>query len=101
MLLLSTPAGIEEMVRGLAEPARRPWLQPPPDGPRVPADRVAAVERETGTVRRGPPPLVGAQAWVGSANSEPLLDRIDHLVDGAHVLVLHVGRRLFHAARLL
>jgi quercetin dioxygenase-like cupin family protein len=56
MLVLSTPAGIEDMVRGLAEPARWPWLQPPPDGPRVPADRMASVERRTGMVRHGPPP---------------------------------------------
>lgn len=55
-LVVSTPAGIENMVRGLAEPAQWPWLPPPPDGPRVPADRVAAVERETGMVRHGPPP---------------------------------------------
>jgi quercetin dioxygenase-like cupin family protein len=59
MLVLSTPAGIEDMVRGLAEPAKWPWLQPPPDGPRVPPERVAAVERETGMVRHGPrPPTV-------------------------------------------
>ena len=56
MLVLSTPAGIEAMVRGLAEPARWPWLQPPPDGPRVPADRVTRVEQETGMIRHGPPP---------------------------------------------
>jgi quercetin dioxygenase-like cupin family protein len=56
MLVLSTPAGIEDMVRALAEPAQWPWLQPPPDGPRVPAERVASVERETGMVRHGPPP---------------------------------------------
>jgi quercetin dioxygenase-like cupin family protein len=56
MLVLSTPAGIENMVRGLAEPARWPWLQPPPDGPRVSADRIARVERETGMTRHGPPP---------------------------------------------
>lgn len=56
MLVLSTPAGIDDMVRGLAEPARWPWLQPPPDGPRVPAQRMASVERETGMVRHGPPP---------------------------------------------
>ena len=56
VLILSTPAGIETMIRGLAETARWPWLQPPSDGPRVPADRVAAVERETGMVRHGPPP---------------------------------------------
>jgi quercetin dioxygenase-like cupin family protein len=56
MLFLSAPAGIEDMVRGLAEPAGWPWLPPPPDGPRVPADRMAQVERETGMVRHGPPP---------------------------------------------
>jgi quercetin dioxygenase-like cupin family protein len=56
MLVLSTPGGIEDMMRGLAEPARWPWLQPPPDGPRVSAERVAEVERSTGMVRHGPPP---------------------------------------------
>jgi quercetin dioxygenase-like cupin family protein len=55
-LVLSTPAGIEDYVRALAEPARWPWLQPPPDGPRVPAERIADVERELGVVRHGPPP---------------------------------------------
>jgi quercetin dioxygenase-like cupin family protein len=56
VLTLSTPAGIEDMVRGLAEPARWPWLQPPPDGPRVSAERMVEVERQTGMVRHGPPP---------------------------------------------
>ncbi len=56
LLVISTPAGIDDMVRGLAEPARWPWLQPPPDGPRVPADQLARVERQTGMVRQGPPP---------------------------------------------
>lgn len=56
MLVLCTPAGIENMVRALAEPAQWPWLQPPPDGPRVAAARIAAVERQTGMVRHGPPP---------------------------------------------
>ncbi|HZT91686.1 MAG TPA: cupin domain-containing protein [Gaiellaceae bacterium] len=56
MLFLSTPAGIEEYVCALAEPARWPWLPPPPDGPRVPPDRLARVERELGMVRHGPPP---------------------------------------------
>ncbi len=56
MLFLSTPAGIEDYVRALGEPARWPWLQPPPDGPRVAAERLAAVERELGIVRHGPPP---------------------------------------------
>jgi quercetin dioxygenase-like cupin family protein len=53
---LSTPAGIEEYFRALAEPARWPWLQPPPEEPRVPAERMEAVERELGLVRHGPPP---------------------------------------------
>ncbi len=56
MLAISTPPGIEDMIRRLAEPARWPWLQPPPDGPRVPAERIAQVERETGMVRHGPSP---------------------------------------------
>jgi quercetin dioxygenase-like cupin family protein len=55
-LFLSTPAGIEEYVRALAEPARWPWLQPPADGPRVSADRMAAVEQRLGMVRHAPPP---------------------------------------------
>ena len=56
MLVISTPAGIEDYVRALAEPARWPWLQPPPDGPRVPPERILAVERELAMVRHGPPP---------------------------------------------
>jgi quercetin dioxygenase-like cupin family protein len=56
MLFLSTPAGIEEFVQALAEPAAWPWLQPPPDEPRVPADRLATVEREHAVIRLGPPP---------------------------------------------
>lgn len=56
MLFISTPSGIEEYVRALAEPAGWPWLQPPPDGPRVAAERIATVERELGMVRHGPPP---------------------------------------------
>lgn len=56
MLFLSTPAGIEDYVLALSEPARWPWLQPPPEGPRVPAERMAAVERDLGVVRHGPPP---------------------------------------------
>ena len=58
VLFLSTPAGIEDYVRALAEPARWPWLQPPPDGPRVPSGRLAAVERELGVVRHAPAPPV-------------------------------------------
>jgi len=56
MLFLSTPAGIEQFVHALSEPATWPWLQPPPDGPRVPLDRLEAVEREHEVVRFGPPP---------------------------------------------
>lgn len=56
MLTLSTPAGIEQFVRALAEPARWPWLQPPPEGPRVPAGRMEAVMRQFGGVVHGPPP---------------------------------------------
>jgi quercetin dioxygenase-like cupin family protein len=56
VLFLSTPAGIEDYVRALAEPAGWPWLQPPPDGPRVAPERIAAVERRLGMVRHGPPP---------------------------------------------
>lgn len=56
MLFFSTPAGIEDYVRALAEPARWPWLQPPPDGPRVPPERIRAVEREHGVMRLAPPP---------------------------------------------
>jgi quercetin dioxygenase-like cupin family protein len=56
MLVISTPAGIEDMVLGLAEPAQWPWLQPPPDGPRVDPERRTAVERETGLIVHAPPP---------------------------------------------
>jgi quercetin dioxygenase-like cupin family protein len=56
VLTLSTPGGIEELARALAEPARWPWLQPPPDGPRVAPESMEAVERELGMVRHAPPP---------------------------------------------
>lgn len=55
-VIVSTPAGVEDYMRALGEPARWPWLQPPADGPRVPPERIAAVERELGVVRHGPPP---------------------------------------------
>ncbi|MGH2893810.1 MAG: cupin domain-containing protein [Solirubrobacteraceae bacterium] len=61
MLFLSTPAGIEDYVRALAEPARWSWLQPPADGPRVAPERLAAVERELGIIRHGPPPVANAK----------------------------------------
>jgi quercetin dioxygenase-like cupin family protein len=56
MLFLSTPAGVEDYVRALSEPAVWPWLQPPSDGPRVPAEKMQAVERELQMIRHGPPP---------------------------------------------
>jgi mannose-6-phosphate isomerase-like protein (cupin superfamily) len=56
MLYPSTPAGIEDFVHALSEPARWPWLQPPVDGSRVPPERLAAIEREHGVVRHSPPP---------------------------------------------
>jgi hypothetical protein len=55
MLVLSTPAGIEDYVRALSEPAAWPWLQPPAEGPRVFAERMQEVERELGMIRHGPP----------------------------------------------
>ena len=60
MLVISTPAGIEDYVRSLGEPAAWPWLQPPPDGPRVARERVLAVERELDLVRHGPAPTPAA-----------------------------------------
>lgn len=56
MLFLSTPAGIEDFVHALAEPAQWPWLPPPPDGPRVPPERLAAAEHEHRVIRHAPPP---------------------------------------------
>ena len=56
ILVLSTPGGIEDYMRGLSEPAAWPWLPPPPDGPRVSAERMAEVEERLGFVRHGPPP---------------------------------------------
>lgn len=56
VLGISTPAGIEDFARALSEPARWPWLPAPADGPRVPPDRMAEVEREHGMVRHGPSP---------------------------------------------
>jgi mannose-6-phosphate isomerase-like protein (cupin superfamily) len=56
VLVISTPAGIEEMMRALSEPAQWPWLPPPADGPRVPPERIAEVEQQVGMIRHGPPP---------------------------------------------
>lgn len=50
LLFLSTPAGIEDFVLALSEPAQWPWLQPPADGPRVPKEQLEAVYREHGVV---------------------------------------------------
>jgi quercetin dioxygenase-like cupin family protein len=61
LLFLSTPAGIEDYVSALSEPAEWPWLQPPADGPRVALDRLAEVEREHGVVRVGPPPTITSE----------------------------------------
>jgi quercetin dioxygenase-like cupin family protein len=58
MLFFSTPAGIDDFVLALAEPARWPWLQPPPDGPRVDAETMRRVEKEHGVIRHGAP-----EAW--------------------------------------
>jgi quercetin dioxygenase-like cupin family protein len=55
LLVLSTPAGIEDYVRSLSEPAEWPWLQPPPDGPRVPPERIEAANREHAVQQHGPP----------------------------------------------
>jgi quercetin dioxygenase-like cupin family protein len=70
MLFLSTPAGIEDMVHALAEPARWPWLQPPPDGPRVSAERMAEVAQATGMVVHGPPPGTSSvrSSWLPSGS---------------------------------
>jgi len=57
MLFISTPAGIEQFVRELSEPATWPWLQPPAEGPRVPLERLEAAERQHRVVRLGPAPL--------------------------------------------
>ncbi|HEX5450001.1 MAG TPA: cupin domain-containing protein [Gaiellaceae bacterium] len=56
VLFLSTPAGIEEFVRDLSEPAGYPWLPPPPDGARVSAERMEKANRAHGVVNVGPPP---------------------------------------------
>jgi quercetin dioxygenase-like cupin family protein len=58
LLFLSTPAGIEEYVAELSEPAAWPWLQPPPDRLRVAPERIDAVDRAHGVVRLGPPPPI-------------------------------------------
>lgn len=56
LLFLSTPAGIEGYRDAFAEEAEWPWLPAPVDGPRIPAERMADVERELDMVRHGPSP---------------------------------------------
>jgi mannose-6-phosphate isomerase-like protein (cupin superfamily) len=54
VLLLSTPAGLERMMRDASVPATAPAL-PPPDAPRPSADELAAIFERHGTVILGPP----------------------------------------------
>ena len=54
MLVLSTPAGIEDYVRALGEPATRPGLAP--QGAPRNLERIAEVERALNIVRHGPRP---------------------------------------------
>ena len=56
MLVISTPAGIEDYARELSEPAEWPWLQPPVDGRRLPPERIAAANQAHGVREHGPPP---------------------------------------------
>jgi quercetin dioxygenase-like cupin family protein len=56
LLFVSTPAGIEDYIRALAEPAAWPWLQPPADGPRVSAERRSEADRAHGVTYFGAPP---------------------------------------------
>jgi quercetin dioxygenase-like cupin family protein len=68
-VFLSTPAGIEDFVLGLSEPAQWPWLQPPPDGPRLPAERMEEVAGATGMVVYGPPPETSVRSsWLPSGS---------------------------------
>lgn len=54
VLALSTPAGLEAMVRDLSVQAARPTL-PPPDAPRPDADELQRVFAAHGQVNHGPP----------------------------------------------
>ena len=54
VLVLSTPAGLEALVRAGAVPARAPTL-PPADAPRPSPDELAQVFRAHGQVNLGPP----------------------------------------------
>jgi quercetin dioxygenase-like cupin family protein len=54
VLVLSTPAGIERMVRDCAVPATAPTL-PPPDAPRPAPDELSRIFEAHGQVTLGPP----------------------------------------------
>jgi quercetin dioxygenase-like cupin family protein len=54
VLVLSTPAGLERMVRDGSVPAAAATL-PPPDAPRPSPDELAAIFRAHGQVNLGPP----------------------------------------------
>ena len=64
-----TPAGVEDSLRALAEPAHWPWLQPASAVPRVASDKIEAVEREVRMIRHGPPPPPPAQAANGNGST--------------------------------
>jgi hypothetical protein len=54
VLALSTPAGLEDMMRDASVPATEPTL-PPPDTPRPSPEEIEAVFARHGQVRHGPP----------------------------------------------
>ena len=54
VLVLSTPAGLEELVRDASVPAQEPTL-PPPDAPRPSPEELAAIFESHGQVNHGPP----------------------------------------------
>jgi quercetin dioxygenase-like cupin family protein len=54
VLVLSTPAGLERMVRDGGVPATRPTL-PPPDAPRPAPDELQRIFEAHGQVNLGPP----------------------------------------------
>jgi quercetin dioxygenase-like cupin family protein len=54
VLVLSTPAGLERLVRDGSTPAQSPTL-PPPDAPRPSADELETIFRRHGQASHGPP----------------------------------------------